>query len=151
MLWYNTLALSLAVTRKASGALSIEHKWKKSCFQYPWGKGFLTVTWCYSQFEPRVCLLNGMGPNAIQHLLLILVLLVIQSEVCSVFCPRSRAFTLEWRRIMLALLLLVPCLHSFPAASEPPDPFKGSSAACSIFYWIELQIWRGCTGSKPSI
>lgn len=38
-----------------------EHKWKKSCVQYPWDKGFLTVSWCYHQFEPHVCLLNGMG------------------------------------------------------------------------------------------
>lgn len=42
--------------------------------------------------------------SAIQHFLILLVLIVIQSEVCSFFCPRSRVFTLEWRRIMLALL-----------------------------------------------
>lgn len=66
MLWYNTFALSLAVTWKALGALRIveqryEHKWKKICVQYPWGKGFLTVSWCYHQSEPHLCLLNGMG------------------------------------------------------------------------------------------
>lgn len=66
MFWYNKLVLSWVVTWKALGTLRIveqrfEHKWKKSCFQYTWGKGFLTVIWCYHQFKPHVCWLDGMG------------------------------------------------------------------------------------------
>lgn len=148
MLWYNTLALSLAVTWKTLGPLRIvekryEHKWEKSCFQYPWGKGFLTVSWCYHQFELHVYLLNGMG---VSHPAFPYSSNPAGNSIRGVLnaLPQEQSI----HPGMLALLLLVPCLHSFPAASEPPDPFKGNSAACSIFHWIELQIWRAAVGTS---
>lgn len=154
MLWNNALLLSLPVKWKVMNALEVVeqgcgHKHRKIVFS-TLGKGFLPVSCCSPWFESCVCLPNGMG---VSHPALADSSgpAVIQSERCSFSCPRGKAFTLDWRRIMLALLLLAPCLHFPPAATEPSDPFAGSSAACSTFYWIELQIWGGRGGSEPSI
>lgn len=68
---------------------------------------------------------------AIQHFLILLILLVIQSEVCSFFCPRSREFTLEcWLFCCLYpasipfLLLLSPLTLSKAAQQPAPSSIE---------------------------